>query len=282
MSTSTVNGRIYAIGGTPKSHNCQATSTVYELELDFPPPDFNGDGVVDGADMCIMVDHWHTDEPLYDIAPAPCGDGIVDVQDLIILAEHLFTYPGAVAYWKLDEEEGDIAYNSIGDNHGILSGNPTWQPNSGQVTGALEFDGIDDCVETDFVLNPADGAFSVFAWIKGSTPGQVILSQESGVNWLVADPLDGKLMTELKGTGRFNPPLMSESVVTDGEWHRVGFVRDGSNRILYADGIEVARDTTTYLESASGGLYIGTGSDLELGWSGLIDDVHIYNRAITP
>ena len=50
------------------------------------------------------------------------------------------------------------------------------------------------------------------------------------------------------------------------------------------DDIEVARDTATNLESASGGLYIGAGSDLEPGafWSGLIDDVRIYNRALTP
>jgi len=52
--------------------------------------DFNGDGIVDSADMCMMVDHWLTDDPFYDIAPAPFGDGIVDVQDLILLAEHLF------------------------------------------------------------------------------------------------------------------------------------------------------------------------------------------------
>ncbi len=63
--------------------------------------DFNGDGIVDCADMCMMVEHWGTDEPFYDIAPTPFGDGIVDVQDLIVLAEHLLTYPGAVAYWKL-------------------------------------------------------------------------------------------------------------------------------------------------------------------------------------
>jgi hypothetical protein len=90
LTVSTVNGKIYAIGGTPRQHNCQATSTVYELDLGFPPPDFNGDGVIDGADFSIMVDHWHTDDPLCDIAPAPCGDGIVDVQDLIFLSEHLF------------------------------------------------------------------------------------------------------------------------------------------------------------------------------------------------
>ena len=55
-----------------------------------PLVDLNTDGIVDSADMCIMVDHWGTDEPLCDIGPMPWGDGIVDVQDLIVLAEHLF------------------------------------------------------------------------------------------------------------------------------------------------------------------------------------------------
>jgi predicted outer membrane repeat protein len=52
--------------------------------------DLNRDGIVDSADMCMMVDYWHTYEPICDISPIPFGDGIVDVQDLIILAEHLF------------------------------------------------------------------------------------------------------------------------------------------------------------------------------------------------
>ena len=62
---------------------------LYQAPI-IPIVDFNGDGIVDAADMCIMVDHWGTDEPLCDIGPMPWGDGIVDVQDLIILAEHLF------------------------------------------------------------------------------------------------------------------------------------------------------------------------------------------------
>ncbi len=259
---------------------------IWQVSIE-PVVDLNGDGIVNSADMCIMVDYWGTDEPLCDIGPTPFGDGIVDVQDLIVLAEHLFTYPGAVAYWKLDETEGDIAHDSVGVYDGILNGAPTWQPTSGMIDGALELDGINDYVSTDFVLNPEDGSFSVFVWINGGAPGQVVISQKinaGGLNWLSADPLDGKLMTELKGTGRGAAALLSQTVITDGDWHRVGFVRDGSDRILYVDDIEVARDTATNLESASGGLYIGAGSDLEQGafWSGLIDDVRIYNRAVTP
>jgi len=152
------------------------------------------------------------------------------------------------------------------------------------VDGALQLDGVNDYVNTPFVLNPADGKFNVFAWIKGGAPGQAVLSQIGGVNWLCTDSKEGNLMTVLKGHSRFAEALLSQTVITDGDWHRVGFVRDGSDRILYVDDIEVARDTATNLESASGGLYIGAGSDLEPSafWSGLIDDVRIYNQAVTP
>jgi hypothetical protein len=61
---------------------------IWQVSI-LPVVDFNGDGIVDGVDICMMVDYWHTDEPLYDIAPMPFGDGIVDVKDLILLAEHL-------------------------------------------------------------------------------------------------------------------------------------------------------------------------------------------------
>jgi hypothetical protein len=65
------------------------TWMIYETVIS-PVVDLNGDGIVDGADLSIIVDHWGTDEPLCDIGPMPWGDGIVDVEDLIVLAEHLF------------------------------------------------------------------------------------------------------------------------------------------------------------------------------------------------
>jgi len=249
-----------------------------------PVVDFNGDGIVDSADMCIMVDHWGTDEPLCDIGPTPFGDGIVDVQDLIVLAEHLFTYPGTVAYWKLDETEGDIATDSAGQHDGTLHREPLWQPTAGAVDGALQFDGVDDYVSTDFVLNPADGEFSVFVWIKGGAPGQVVIAQKDGVNWLCADTLEGNLMTELKGTGRGAAALLSQTIITDGNWHRIGLVWDGSHRTLYVDDVAVAEDAQANLEGSNNSLYIGTGNAMQAGayWSGLIDDVRIYNRAVIP
>lgn len=285
FSISAVNGKIYAIGGTPRQHNCQATSTVYELDLELgvPQPDFNGDGIIDSMDIIMMVDYWGTDEPLYDIAPAPCGDGIVDVQDLVLLSEYLFENvddPTLIAHWALDEAEGDIAFDSAGYNDAFTFGAPLWQPSGGIVDGAIQLDGVDDCVIIGSVPNTTEGPFSVLAWVKGGAPGQVVLSQISGVNWLCTDPSEGNLMTELVGA----EPLMSQTNITNSTWHKIGLVWDGSYRTLYVDDVAIAEDTQDSLEYSDGGLYLGCGKAREAGtyWSGLIDDIRIYNRVVVP
>jgi L-ascorbate metabolism protein UlaG (beta-lactamase superfamily) len=188
------------------------------------------------------------------------------------------------AYWKLDEMQGTVAHDSAGTNDGTLVGGTLWQPSGGKTAGAIQLDGLSGCIKTPFVLNPSDGAFSVFAWVKGGAPGQVILSQAGGVSWLAADSSSGALMTQLKEAGRKSKDLVSQKVITDGQWHHVGLTWDGANRVLYVDDAEVARDTQAALVGAAGGLYIGTGSTLAPGtfWSGLIDDIRLSSRAVKP
>jgi hypothetical protein len=256
---------------------------IYQAPI-IPIVDFNADGIVDSTDMCIMVDNWGTDEPLCDIGPMPWGDGIVDVEDLKVLAEYLFGDTQSVAHFKLDESKGSIANDSARNLDGTVHGNPIWLPTGGVIGGALQLDGLDDYIKTGFVVNPAKGELSVFVWIKGGAPGQVVLSQISGVNWLCADTSEGFLMTELKASGRAGKALQSQTLITDGNWHRIGFVWDGSNRTLYVDDVLIAQDTQLSLEGSNNGLYIGCGKNMEPGtyWSGLIDDVRIYNRAVIP
>ena len=142
-------------------------------------------------------------------------------------------------------------------------------------------------------MNPADGSFSVFAWIKGGAPGQVIISQadaegqsaiESGGIWLGISQSDGGLMTGLMDI--FFGPLESELVVADEQWHHVGLVYDYTTmkRHLYVDGTEVAIDDGIVAGvQSTAGLYIGAGQTLNTAsfFSGMIDDVRIYNTALS-
>ena len=247
--------------------------------------DLNGDGRVDGLDVSRMADRWGTDDSVCDIGPMPWGDGIVDVQDLRVLAEYIgepVGDPTLIAHWALDEAEGLTAYDSAGVNDGTVMGVPAWQPDGGKVGGALEFDGASAFVVTDCVVRSADGPFSILAWIKGGGPGQVVISQQAGGDWLYANPADGTLATEC--AGRVNKLLLSDAVITDGQWHRIGITWDGSHRRLYVDGEEVATDTQNGLASSDGKLVLGAGSHLADGtfFTGLIDDVRIYNRAVKP
>ena len=261
-----------------------------------PIVDFNGDGKVDMTDLLRLIEHWGQNEPAFDIAPPPFGDGIVDANDLDVLMSYWgqeVNDPRLAAHWRLDETEGNIAEDGAGDNDGILFGESLWQPTGGKKDGALQLDGIDDYIGTEFVLNPSDGPFIVFAWIKGGAPGNALISQvdgigSSGETWLGIEPVSGKLMTSLvpPHVGRFIPkPLVSEYVITDGRWHHIGFLWDGAYRSLYVDGTEVTKDTAVQnpLKFATGGMYIGAGKTLDATsfFSGLIDDVRIYDVALT-
>ncbi len=248
--------------------------------------DFNRDGTVDMEDLLILIESWGQNAPSVDIAPAPFGDGVVDERDLEVLMDHWgqkVIDPALVAHWRLDENQGQIAEDSARDHEGTLHGAPLWQPAGGVRDGALQLDGIDDYVSATLALDPARGSFSVFAWVSGGAAEQALLSQAGGANWLMLTP-SGALATDLKQSGRQGKPLASTTTIADNTWHQIGFAWDGSSRILYVDGVEVARDKQANLAGSAGGLHIGAGATLAPGtfWSGLIDDVRIYNRSVKP
>jgi hypothetical protein len=109
------------------------------------------------------------------IGPTRLGNGMADIEDLAVLGEYWLkeVLPDClIVGWKRDETEGFVVHDSASDHDGfVVSENPVWRPTDGKIEGALELEGIDDYVSTLFVLNPADGAFSVLAWTKGGAPG---------------------------------------------------------------------------------------------------------------
>jgi hypothetical protein len=109
-----------------------------------------------------------------------------------------------------------------------------------------------------------------------------ITEMEGWDNWLLTDA-SGALLTDLKGSARNAASLHSQTVITDGQWHRVGLAWD-DHRTLYVDDVAVAEDEPAPLGDIWVGFHIGAGVNLEPGtfFTGLIDDVRLYNRAVRP
>jgi hypothetical protein len=89
------------------------------------------------------------------------------------------TWLDLISHWKLDEGSGSTTYDSVGDNDGTIYG-ATWT--SGQIEGALSFDGVDDYVDIgdkaslDFGMDD----FTLSAWIKTSmSAGGTIINKRA-------------------------------------------------------------------------------------------------------
>ncbi|MCF7972600.1 MAG: hypothetical protein K9N55_02175 [Phycisphaerae bacterium] len=250
-----------------------------------PVVDFNGDGTLNVTDLATFIETWGTDDPAMDF----WHDGTVDKKDLEILMDCWgkdLDDPTLIANWKLDETEGNVAYESAAGQDATVMGEAVWQAQSGQIEGALALDGIDDCVTTPPILDPWEGVFSVFVWVKGGAPGQVLLSQVGGVNWLALDE-SGNLFTDLKGAGRSpGQSLHSNTSIIDDQWHRIGLVWDRFYRSLYVDDQLVAVDSAAQsnFPSITTELCLGTGSTSAPGtfWAGMIGDVRVYDRVVVP
>jgi hypothetical protein len=260
--------------------------SVYRTTIT-PIVDFNGDGKVDDAEIRVLLDDWGKDQPLCDIGPTPFGDGVVDMQDLAVLTRYAaqkLLDPTLLACWEFDETEGIAVRNRVETYPAGLVGDPVWRPQGGAVGGAIELDGVDDYVMIGFQKELPKGPLSLLAWVKGGQPGQTIFSQRATANWLSADVATGALLTDVQSMGRGASSLRSQAVITDGKWHRVALVWDGTHRTLYVDGALVAEDTPVNIRTAYADLTIGAGKDLTPGsfWSGLVDDVRLYNRIVKP
>jgi hypothetical protein len=97
-------------------------------------------------------------------------------------------YSGPMAYWKLDETDGTTASDSVGFNHGNVYG-AQWT--TGQVGGALRFDGDNDFVsipENQALNNP--DAITLEAWIY----------PERDSHWHILDKGDGDKRIYAEGT----------------------------------------------------------------------------------
>ena len=210
-----------------------------------------------------------------------------------------------VDHWRFDESSGSTARNSVaGGVDGTVDG-ATWvnDPTRGRV---LSFDGIDDVVNMiGYKGITGSASRTVTLWFQtdgtgGTGPnGRGLIGwgtpAGSGVRWEVVVNKQGS--PRVPDALRFNASSgtrTGETVVADGLWHHVAVTMhdDGSPTsdevYVYLDGVEEAYSQT------NGGVAVNTGTDADvrvgLGsreeqngfFAGLIDDVRIYDHALTP
>ena len=189
---------------------------------------------------------------------------------------------GLVAEWHFD---GDAKDSSGNGNDGVIHGATFIDGISGK---ALSFDGIDDYVNygNDESFDQTTD-FTYEAWVKragdfGSI--QNILAKNSISTNLYGAPTwffgsSNKVAFVVQNIAIIGS---SNTAITDTNWHYIAITRDSyDNWKWYIDGnLDGSVVNTIKVVPNSKNVYIGTGHDNWL-YNGLIDEVRIYNRALT-
>jgi len=194
-----------------------------------------------------------------------------------------------VGYWRLDEGSGTMVYDSSGnDNNGTIHG-AKWD--AGKYGQALQFNGQDNYVEvpTSDSLE-IDTNVTIAAWIYWIDAGdgwQGILSKGPmsgpGENYSLFVNRDGRFFHFVLAlnVGRVQQNSPNNSVVPN-EWQHVCCTWDGSVTRIYITGeVAMEMDQVATIIPSTLPLRIGHREASSHYWNGIIDEVRIYNHALT-
>jgi formylglycine-generating enzyme required for sulfatase activity len=202
---------------------------------------------------------------------------------------------GLVGHWKFDETEGTVAHDSSGrGKQGKVIGGAKWA--KGRIGGAIEFDGKDDCV---VIARPVQDDLTMAMWMKTSPTGTEVRGGATvKSHWYYGTGLvDGEVYdtrndfgTSLAGgtfrfgTGNPDRTIASATSVDDGAWHHVAAtrVRRTGALAVYVDGVREGTGTGGRQSLVKPlRLTIGCIQTNKRYFGGLIDDVRIYDRALS-
>lgn len=219
-------------------------------------------------------------------AESQSGSGVVQASE-----KQLQDRGKLVAWWKLDEADGnDVADSSGNSLTGRLVGNPQWQPAGGKVNGALEFDSDGDYVEIgNESAFDITGPITVAAWVRINSfdkRWQTIVAKGDTAWRLQRTAEQDTLAFHSTGitsiTGQWPEGIEGRKDVNDGQWHHVVGVYDGSEVLLYIDGLlENSSEASGAIQVNDFTVTIGGNSERTgRDWNGLIDEVCIIAGAI--
>jgi hypothetical protein len=194
--------------------------------------------------------------------------------------------PTLVGWWKFDEGSGTTANDSSGnENHGTFNGDPQWV--NGKFGKALKFDGGSDYLDVpdSDSLDINGDQLSIVAWINGES-------------WSLAKHIVRKIADEaaspiyvfrvqpdqvraILSTSAGNTTIQGATVLPTNEWVHVALAYDGGEARIYVNGeLDVSSNVSGEITQSNNELRIGLGDPAGY-FHGTIDDVRIYNKALT-
>jgi hypothetical protein len=191
---------------------------------------------------------------------------------------------GLVAAFSFDQGEGTTLFDSSGNGlNGAIAG-AAWA--AGRNGGALAFDGVDDWVTVNDHALLDVTRLTVSAWVKPTvrTPWMTVVMKETpdGLAYaLYANNDVSRPAGEILVNGVIRVAQGTAAVATTA-WTHLAYTFDGANMRMYVNGVlvrTVARAGN--IAVSTGPLRIGGNGPWGEHFNGLIDDVRVYNRALT-
>ncbi|NOY80785.1 MAG: hypothetical protein GXP31_07245 [Kiritimatiellaeota bacterium] len=230
-------------------------------------------------------------------------DGGTFTADLTLSGQEEVTYedaqdPSRIKLWRRDEPD-DGAWTLVTAAASADAGTDTvtfqglTDPGQFVLThsppSALDFDGNDDLVDCGGDSSLAlTGAMSITAWVKPSEKTSIStvvgrkVSGSTGAGFAFYlnswSSTDRRLVMETENASF----KTANAAVTWGVWQHIAFVSDGTTHAFYVNGVE--QPATGSVNPTDAGLNLAIGAFSNLGggpYKGLIDEVTIWNRALT-
>jgi len=199
---------------------------------------------------------------------------------------------GLAGYWKMDEAQspvpgywqgtaGEVRDSSGNGNHGTAYGGATTTPSVKFIGNAGSFDGVDDYVQISNSANLVNWAngFSVGFWMKSITGG-------IRDDYIIGKYHNSWCFRKLNAGTTWGFSLNNKDAqvtVSDGTWTYIVATYYGTTATVYKNGTQVSSTNVGNYTSDGYNIRLGTrGADLTFFYEGIIDDVRIYNRALSP
>lgn len=208
--------------------------------------------------------------------------------------------PGSIVhYFGLDETTPGSYRDYESTTEATCTGCPA--PSPGRFAGGQRFDGSSTGLQIADIANfewGPNSSFTIEVWVQvagNSSSNRVIIgrtSQNSLMAWWLGIDAQGYAVLDMRdnaGKSHVINDYQKAVPLTDGKWHHVAIVRNGTEERtkLYVDGFRVddLRDDRKVFNGSFESSSPVTVGYLDLGsmfrFSGLLDELRVYNRDLT-